>query len=172
MTKTIHVLCFLAVAVAAAFILAPILSVLLIDANSLLARIFGGLTANLITVLIAASLLFVLIGVLIYSLIRDHAVGKKRILNTVLIAVGILHPFHDFLDRIVPSAALHPIKWTASIIACVAILAFFAINESELKKLSRATLLLLLSANILSIPFMNPIVCRILDVCLPFIIIQ
>ena len=163
MTKTVHVLIFLI----AAAVLAPFFGAFVVLLSVLTENLTGRHTPALI-VSVALALLFAL---LIYSLIRDKVLSRQKTLNIVLIAVGILCPFLTSLHSVVPSAVYRPIHWTACVIACIAVLAFFALNESELKKLSRATLLLMLSYIILGIPFMpcRTIVCRILDVCLPFI---
>ena len=164
MTKTIHVLLFLI----AAAVLAPFFGAFVVLLSVLTEKLTGWHTSALIVVSIALVLLFAL---LIYSLIRDKVLSRQKTLNIVLIAVGILCPFLTSLHSVVPSAVYRPIHWTACVIACIAVLALFALNESELKKLSRATLLLMLSYIILGIPFMpcRTIVERILDVCLPFI---
>ena len=162
MTKTVHVLIFLI----AAAVLAPFFAAFVVLLSVLTEKLTGWQT--LVFVSIELVLLFAL---LIYSLIRDKVLSRQKTLNIVLIAVGILCPFLTSLHSVVPSAVYRPIHWTACVIACIAVLAFFALNKSELKKLSRATLLLMLSYIILGIPFMpcRTIVCRILDVCLPFI---
>ena len=164
MTKTIHVLLFLI----AAAVLAPFFGAFVVLLSVLTEKLTGWHTSALIVVSIALVLLFAL---LIYSLIRDKVLSRQKTLNIVLIAVGILCPFLTSLHSVVPSAVYRPIHWTACVIACIAVLALFALNESDLKKLSRATLLLMLSYIILGIPFMpcRTIVCKILDVCLPFI---
>ncbi len=163
MTKTIHVLLFLI----AAAVLAPFFGAFVVLLSVLTEKLTDWYTSAPIVGSIALVLLFAL---LIYSLIRDKVLSRQKTLNIVLIAVGILCPFLDGLRTVVPSAVYRPIDWTACIIACIAVLTFFALNESELKKLSRATLLLLLSWNILGIPFIQwgPIVSRILN-CIPFI---
>ena len=162
MTKTIHVLLFLI----AAAVLAPFFGAFVVLLSVLAEKLTGWHTPVFIIIELA-----LFIALLIYSLIRDKVLSRQKTLNIVLIAVGILCPFHDSLRTVVPSAVYRLIHWTACVIACIAVLAFFALNKSELKKLSRATLLLMLSYIILGIPFMpcRTIVCRILDVCLPFI---
>lgn len=162
MTKTVHVLIFLI----AAAVLAPFFGAFVVLLSVLAEKLTGWHTP--VFIIIELALLF---AMLIYSLIRDKILSRQKTLNIVLIAVGILCPFLTSLHSVVPSAVYRPIHWTACIIACIAVLAFFALNESELKKLSRATLLLLLSWNILGIPFIpcRTITERILDVCLPFI---
>ena len=161
MTKTVHVLIFLI----AAAVLAPFFGAFVVLLSVLAEKLTGWHTPVFIAIETA-----LFIALLIYSLIRDKVLSRQKTLNIVLIAVGILCPFHDGLRTVVPSAVYRPIDWTACIIACIAVLAFFVLNESELKKLSRATLLLLLSWNILGIPFIQwgPITERILN-CLPFI---
>ena len=162
MTKTVHVLIFLI----AAAVLAPFFGAFVVLLSVLAEKLTGWHTPVFIAIETA-----LIIALLIYSLIRDKVLSRQKTLNIVLIAVGILCPFHDGLRTVVPSAVYRPIHWTACIIACIAVLALFALNESELKKLSRATLLLMLSYIILGIPFMpcRTIVERILEVCLPFI---
>ena len=162
MTKTVHVLIFLI----AAAVLAPFFGAFVVLLSVLAEKLTGWHT--LVFIAIELALLF---AMLIYSLIRDKVLSRQKTLNIVLIAVGILCPFLDGLHSVVPSAVYRPIHWTACVIACIAVLAFFALNESELKKLSRATLLLMLSYIILGIPFIpcRTITERILDVCLPFI---
>ena len=164
MTKTVHVLIFLI----AAAVLAPFFGAFVVLLSVLTEKLTDWFTSAPIVVSIALVLLFAL---LIYSLIRDKVLSRQKTLNIVLIAVGILCPFLTSLHSVVPSAVYRPIHWTACVIACIAVLALFALNESELKKLSRATLLLMLSYIILGIPFMpcRTIVERILEVCLPFI---
>ena len=164
MTKTVHVLIFLI----AAAVLAPFFGAFVVLLSVLTEKLTDWFTSAPIVVSIALVLLFAL---LIYSLIRDKVLSRQKTLNIVLIAVGILCPFLTSLHSVVPSAVYRPIHWTACVIACIAVLALFALNESELKKLSRATLLLLLSWNILGIPFIpcHTITERILNVCLPFI---
>ncbi|MBR5416192.1 MAG: hypothetical protein IK105_09695 [Thermoguttaceae bacterium] len=164
MTKTIHVLLFLI----AAAVLAPFFGAFVVLLSVLTEKLTDWYTSAPIVDSIALVLLFAL---LIYSLIRDKVLSRQKTLNIVLIAVGILCPFLTSLHSVVPSAVYRPIHWTACVIACIAVLALFALNESELKKLSRATLLLMLSYIILGIPFMpcRTIVERILEVCLPFI---
>ncbi|MBQ6157664.1 MAG: hypothetical protein IJJ20_01475 [Thermoguttaceae bacterium] len=162
MTKTVHVLIFLI----AAAVLAPFFGAFVVLLSVLAGKLTGWHTP--VFIIIELALLF---AMLIYSLIRDKVLSRQKTLNIVLIAVGILCPFLDGLHSVVPSAVYRPIHWTACAIACIAVLAFFALNESELKKLSRATLLLMLSYIILGIPFIpcRTITERILDVCLPFI---
>ena len=160
MTKTVHVLIFLI----AAAVLAPFFGAFVVLLSVLAEKLTGWHTP----VFIELALLF---AMLIYSLIRDKVLSRQKTLNIVLIAVGILCPFLTSLHSVVPSAVYRPIHGTACVIACIAVLAFFALNESELKKLSRATLLLMLSYIILGIPFIpcRTITERILNVCLPFI---
>lgn len=162
MTKTVHVLIFLI----AAAVLAPFFGAFVVLLSVLAEKLTGWHTP--VFIIIELALLFAL---LIYSLIRDKVLSRQKTLNIVLIAVGILCPFLTGLHSVVPSAVYRPIHWTACVIACIAVLAFFVLNESELKKLSRVTLLLLLSWNILGIPFIpcRTITERILNVCLPFI---
>ncbi|MBO7725535.1 MAG: hypothetical protein J6S40_03615, partial [Thermoguttaceae bacterium] len=150
----------------AAAVLAPFFGAFVVLLSVLAEKLTGWHTPVFIAIELA-----LFIALLIYSLIRDKVLSRQKTLNIVLIAVGILCPFHDGLRTVVPSAVYRPIHWTACIIACIAVLAFFVLNESELKKLSRVTLLLLLSWNILGIPFIpcRTITERILDVCLPFI---
>ena len=166
MTKTIHVLLFLI----AAAVLAPFFGAFVVLLSVLTEKLTGWGWQSPFSYLFVFIVLALFIALLIYSLIRDKVLSRQKTLNIVLIAVGILCPFLDGLRTVVPSAVYRPIHWTACVIACIAVLALFALNESELKKLSRATLLLMLSWNILGIPFIQwgPIVSRILN-CIPFI---
>ena len=167
MTKTVHVLIFLI----AAAVLAPFFGAFVVLLLDLAVKLTGWGWQSPFSYLFVFIELALLFAMLIYSLIRDKVLSRQKTLNIVLIAVGILCPFLDGLRTVVPSAVYRPIHWTACVIACIAVLALFALNESELKKLSRATLLLMLSYIILGIPFMpcRTIVERILEVCLPFI---
>lgn len=162
MMKTVHVLIFLI----AAAVLAPFFGAFVVLLSLLAVKLTGWHTPVFIAIELA-----LFIALLIYSLIRDKVLSRQKTLNIVLIAVGILCPFLTSLHSVVPSAVYRPIHGTACVIACIAVLAFFALNESELKKLSRATLLLMLSYIILGIPFIpcRTITERILNVCLPFI---
>ena len=167
MTKTVHVLIFLI----AAAVLAPFFGAFVVLLLDLAVKLTGWGWQSPFSYLFVFIELALLFAMLIYSLIRDKVLSRQKTLNIVLIAVGILCPFLTSLHSVVPSAVYRPIHWTACVIACIAVLAFFALNESELKKLSRATLLLMLSYIILGIPFIpcRTITERILDVCLPFI---
>lgn len=167
MTKTVHVLLFLI----AAAVLAPFFGAFVVLLLDLAVKLTGWGWQSPFSYLFVFIELALLFAMLIYSLIRDKVLSRQKTLNIVLIAVGILCPFLTSLHSVVPSAVYRPIHGTACVIACIAVLAFFALNESELKKLSRATLLLMLSYIILGIPFIpcRTITERILNVCLPFI---